>query len=151
LRCFYGIETLTAVTIITEVFDFGRFSDYNILSCYFNVGDYIDRGRYYYLDNGLCSERYFPTASDSFFASGSRARARQMPCYRYHGIQSSRISSGPGSPVVHVGMGPSLEPVAEARAISCRLEKNYDGSSLDCKVLRVNALRKAAAYAFFFN
>jgi transposase len=26
LRCFYGIETLTAITIITEVFDFGRFA-----------------------------------------------------------------------------------------------------------------------------
>lgn len=26
LRCFYGIETLTAITIIAEVFDFGRFA-----------------------------------------------------------------------------------------------------------------------------
>jgi len=26
LRCFYGINTLTAITIITEVFDFGRFT-----------------------------------------------------------------------------------------------------------------------------
>jgi transposase len=26
LRCFHGIDTLTAITIITEIFDFGRFS-----------------------------------------------------------------------------------------------------------------------------
>jgi transposase len=26
LRCFYGIKTLTAMTIITEIFDFGRFA-----------------------------------------------------------------------------------------------------------------------------
>jgi transposase len=26
LRCFYGIETLTAITIIAEIFDFGRFA-----------------------------------------------------------------------------------------------------------------------------
>ena len=26
LRCFYGINTLTAISIITEVFDFGRFA-----------------------------------------------------------------------------------------------------------------------------
>jgi len=26
LRCFYGIETLTAISIIAEVFDFGRFA-----------------------------------------------------------------------------------------------------------------------------
>jgi len=27
-------------------------SEYAVLSCYFNVGDYIDRGRYYFLDKG---------------------------------------------------------------------------------------------------
>jgi len=32
IRCFYGIDTLTAISIITELFDFGRFvSDTGIL------------------------------------------------------------------------------------------------------------------------
>ena len=27
-------------------------SEYTVWSCYFNAGDYIDRGRYYFLDKG---------------------------------------------------------------------------------------------------
>ena len=37
LRCFYGIETLTAITIITEVFDFGRFASARDLMGYLGL------------------------------------------------------------------------------------------------------------------
>jgi len=37
LRCFHGIDTLTAVTIITEIFDFGRFSSPGELMSYLGL------------------------------------------------------------------------------------------------------------------
>ena len=37
LRCFHGIETLTAITIITEIFDFGRFSTAGQLMSYLGL------------------------------------------------------------------------------------------------------------------
>lgn len=37
LRCFHGIDTLTAITIITEVFDFGRFSSPGQLMSYLGL------------------------------------------------------------------------------------------------------------------
>jgi transposase len=37
LRCFHGIDTLTAITIITEIFDFGRFSSPGELMCYLGL------------------------------------------------------------------------------------------------------------------
>ena len=37
LRCFHGIETLTAISIITEVFDFGRFSSPRDLMSYLGL------------------------------------------------------------------------------------------------------------------
>ena len=37
LRCFHGIDTLTAVTIITEIFDFGRFSSPGQLTRYLGL------------------------------------------------------------------------------------------------------------------
>jgi transposase len=37
LRCFHGIDTLTAITIITEIFDFGRFSNPRELMSYLGL------------------------------------------------------------------------------------------------------------------
>jgi transposase len=37
LRCFHGIDTLTAITIITEIFDFGRFSSPGELMSYLGL------------------------------------------------------------------------------------------------------------------
>jgi transposase len=37
LRCFYGIDTLSAITIITEIFDFGRFSSPGELMSYLGL------------------------------------------------------------------------------------------------------------------
>ena len=37
LRCFHGIETLTAITVITEIFDFGRFSSPGQLMSYLGL------------------------------------------------------------------------------------------------------------------
>jgi transposase len=37
LRCFHGIETLTAITIITEIFNFGRFSNPRELMSYLGL------------------------------------------------------------------------------------------------------------------
>ena len=37
LRCFYGIETLTAITIIAEVFDFARFASARDLMSYLGL------------------------------------------------------------------------------------------------------------------
>jgi len=37
LRCFHGIDTLTAITIITEIFDFGRFSSPGQLMSYLGL------------------------------------------------------------------------------------------------------------------
>lgn len=37
LRCFHGIDTLTAITIITEIFDFGRFSSPRELMSYLGL------------------------------------------------------------------------------------------------------------------
>jgi transposase len=37
LRCFHGIDTLTAVTIITEIFDFGRFESPRHLMSYLGL------------------------------------------------------------------------------------------------------------------
>ncbi|MFH1616735.1 MAG: IS110 family transposase [Planctomycetota bacterium] len=37
LRCFYGIDTLTAVTIVTEIFDFGRFASPGELMSYLGL------------------------------------------------------------------------------------------------------------------
>jgi len=37
LRCFRGIDTLSAITIITEIFDFGRFSSPGELMGYPNL------------------------------------------------------------------------------------------------------------------
>jgi len=37
LRCFHGIDTLTAISIITEVFDFGRFSNPRELMSYLGL------------------------------------------------------------------------------------------------------------------
>jgi transposase len=37
LRCFHGIETLSAITIITEIFDFGRFSNPRELMSYLGL------------------------------------------------------------------------------------------------------------------
>lgn len=37
LRCFHGIDTLTAITIITEIFDFGRFSSAGALMSYLGL------------------------------------------------------------------------------------------------------------------
>ena len=37
LRCFYGIKTLTAMTIITEIFDFGRFASARDFMSYLGV------------------------------------------------------------------------------------------------------------------
>ncbi|NIP52879.1 MAG: IS110 family transposase [Phycisphaerae bacterium] len=51
LRCFHGIDTLSAITIITEIFDFGRFSSPGELMSYlgltcseFSSGDKQKRG-----------------------------------------------------------------------------------------------------------
>ena len=37
LRCFHGIDTLSAITIITEIFDFGRFSSPGELMSYLGL------------------------------------------------------------------------------------------------------------------
>lgn len=37
LRCFHGIDTLTAITVITEIFDFGRFSSPGQLMSYLGL------------------------------------------------------------------------------------------------------------------
>jgi transposase len=37
LRCFHGIDTLTAITVITEIFDFGRFSSPRELMSYLGL------------------------------------------------------------------------------------------------------------------
>jgi len=37
LRCFHGIETLTAITVITEIFEFGRFSTAGGLMSYLGL------------------------------------------------------------------------------------------------------------------
>jgi len=37
LRCFHGIDTLTAISIITEIFDFGRFSSPRALMSYLGL------------------------------------------------------------------------------------------------------------------
>jgi transposase len=37
LRCFHGIDTLTAITLITEIFDFGRFSHARALMSYLGL------------------------------------------------------------------------------------------------------------------
>jgi transposase len=37
LRCFYGIETLTAITMLTEIYDFGRFSNPGQLMSYLGL------------------------------------------------------------------------------------------------------------------
>jgi transposase len=37
LRCFHGIDTLTAITMITEIFDFGRFSSPGELMSYLGL------------------------------------------------------------------------------------------------------------------
>jgi transposase len=37
LRCFRGIETLTAITVLTEIFDFGRFDSPRALMAYLGV------------------------------------------------------------------------------------------------------------------
>jgi len=37
LRCFHGIDTLTAITVITEIFDFGRFSSPGELMSYLGL------------------------------------------------------------------------------------------------------------------
>ena len=37
LRCFHGIDTLTAITMITEIFDFGRFSSPRALMSYLGL------------------------------------------------------------------------------------------------------------------
>jgi transposase len=37
LRCFHGIDTLTAITLITEIFDFGRFSSPRELMSYLGL------------------------------------------------------------------------------------------------------------------
>lgn len=37
LRCFHGIDTLTAITLITEIFDFGRFSSPRALMSYLGL------------------------------------------------------------------------------------------------------------------
>ncbi|NIN34110.1 MAG: transposase, partial [Gammaproteobacteria bacterium] len=37
LRCFHGIDTLTAITIITEIFDFGRFESARDLMSYLGL------------------------------------------------------------------------------------------------------------------
>lgn len=37
LKCFHGINTLTAITIITELFEFGRFADPNALMGYLGL------------------------------------------------------------------------------------------------------------------
>jgi transposase len=37
LRCFHGIDTLTAITVITEIFDFGRFSTPGELMSYLGL------------------------------------------------------------------------------------------------------------------
>ena len=37
LRCFHGIDTLTAITLITEIFDFGRFSSPGELMSYLGL------------------------------------------------------------------------------------------------------------------
>lgn len=37
LRCFHGIDTLTAITVITEIFDFGRFSGPTELMSYLGL------------------------------------------------------------------------------------------------------------------
>lgn len=51
LRCFYGIDTLSAITLITEIFDFGRFASPGELMSYlgltcseFSSGDSEKRG-----------------------------------------------------------------------------------------------------------
>jgi transposase len=51
LRCFRGIDTLTAVILITEIFDFGRFESASALMCYlglvpseYSSGDKRSRG-----------------------------------------------------------------------------------------------------------
>lgn len=51
LRCFYGIDTLSAITLITEIFDFGRFASPGELMSYlgltcseFSSGDSQKRG-----------------------------------------------------------------------------------------------------------
>ena len=37
LRCFRGIDTLTAITVITEIFEFGRFESPRALMCYLGL------------------------------------------------------------------------------------------------------------------
>jgi len=51
LRCFRGIDTLTAMVLITEIFDFGRFESADALMCYlglvpseYSSGDKRSRG-----------------------------------------------------------------------------------------------------------
>ena len=52
LRCFYGINTLTAMTIITQIFDFGRqdgFQRSDRLASYFDgiTGIHVKTGKFY--------------------------------------------------------------------------------------------------------